>query len=163
MKGRGYFMSAKKITDSQFYMWRTLFAMAHADGVVTNEEIRFMVEAMEDIPFNDDQKKELSADIKTPQDAVKMFEKISDVRDQARFFQYARDIVHADGDYGKAEQELLLKLKKVHLQRADVDKLIGSVNLELTEPDKPQQYVKKKFGKKKDVIFSFRKRFLEEI
>jgi uncharacterized membrane protein YebE (DUF533 family) len=154
-------MSKTKINDSEFHMWRTLFAMAHADGVVTNEEIRFMVEAMEDIPFTGDQKSILNKDIKEPQDIVKMFEKISDVKDQARFFQYARDIVHVDGDYGKAEQDVLLKLKKVHLQRADVDKLIGQVNLEL-EPEaaKPPSTAKFK-GKKKNMVFSFRKRFLE--
>ena len=43
---------SKTITESQFYMWRTLFAISHADNVVSDEEIRFMTEALEDLPFN---------------------------------------------------------------------------------------------------------------
>lgn len=156
-------MPDKSITESQFHMWRTLFAIAHADGVVTNEEIRFMVEAMEDVPFSAEQKKTLNDDIKIAQNPEEMFGRIADVRDQARFFQYARDIVHVDGDYGKAEQELLLKLKRIHLQRADVDQLVGNVTLELTEPEKTSDYVKKEYSKKKKIVFSFRKRFLEEL
>jgi uncharacterized membrane protein YebE (DUF533 family) len=148
-------------------MWRTLFAITHADGIVSNEEIRYMVEALEDIPFDDEQTKTLNDDIKTPKDPVEMFSRISDVRDQARFFQYARDIVHIDGEYGEAEQALLLKLKRLHLQNADVDQLIGNVALEL-EPETPAPKVawppaQKKKGRKRDIVFSFRRRFLENL
>ena len=45
----------KDITDSQFYMWRTLFAIVHVDDMVTEEEVHFMAEALEDIPFTPDQ------------------------------------------------------------------------------------------------------------
>jgi uncharacterized membrane protein YebE (DUF533 family) len=151
----------KKLTDSQFYMWRTLFALSHADGVVSNEEVRFMVEALEDIPFSDEQKTLLRDDIKSPRDPLEMFAKVTDMRDQAKFFQFARDIVHVDGDYGKAEQDLLLKLQKLHIKTADVDKLVGKMDLELESegaaPSKPT--VKKK---KSDILSSFRKKFLED-
>jgi hypothetical protein len=152
---------AKKLTDSQFYMWRTLFAISHADGVVSNEEIRFMVEALEDIPFSDEQKTLLKDDIKSPRDPVEMFSQISDVRDQAKFFQFARGMVYADGDYGKAEQELLLKLEKIHVKRPDLEKLIGQVDLELEDSATPSEPAPKK-QKKTDILSSFRKKFLED-
>ena len=152
-------MKNKTISESGFYMWRTLFAVAHADGVVTNEEIRFMAEALEDMPFSPEQKKTLSDDIKTPQDPLAMFEKISSIEDQARFFQYARDMVHADGDYGRAEQNIMLKLQRAHMQRADVDQLVGKIKLEF-EDEKPVA-PRKSPPKKKDILFSFRQRFLE--
>lgn len=151
------------VTTSEFFMWRTLFAITHADGLVSNEEVRYMAEALEDVPFSDEQRKTLNEDIKTPKDPAEMFSGISDVRDQARFFQIARDVVHIDGEYGTAEQDLMLKLKRLHVQNADIDKLIGTVTLELEsdEPSAAAPPVKKR--NKREIVFSFRRRFLENL
>lgn len=75
----------KTVTESQFYMWRTLFAVSHADNIVTEEEMRFMIEALEDLPFSSEQREILSDDIVNPKDIVEMFGKISNNRDQAAF------------------------------------------------------------------------------
>ena len=42
---RAIYYVMKDITDSQFYMWRTLFAIVHVDDMVTEEEVHFMAEA----------------------------------------------------------------------------------------------------------------------
>ncbi len=125
-----------RVTDSEFYMWRSLFALVHVDYRVTDEEVRFMAEALEDVPFSNEQRAVLEEDIKTPQDVVEMFSSISEPRDQAKFFNFAREIVWVDGDYGSEEQEVMLKLKEIHLKNAVVDDLIGFVDLEL-EDDSP--------------------------
>lgn len=145
----------KKISDSQFYMWRTIFAVAHADDVVTNGEIRFMVEALEDVPFTEEQRRILTNDIAEPQDIEAMFEKISEPRDQAEFFGYARKLVWADGDFGKAERDILLKLKAIHVKNVDVDDLIGGVKMELEDDERPEGF--------KEAIFSFRDHFLRNL
>ena len=112
-------------------MWRTLFAIAHADGVVTDEEIRFMAEALEDIPFSDEQMAVLTSDMGSPQDVTEMFAKVDDAKDQSEFFNFARTLVHADGDYGIEEQDVMLKLKEAHMGTVDLDSLIGRVDLKL--------------------------------
>lgn len=156
------------VTESQFYMWRTLFAMAHADDVVTGDEIRFMMEALEDIPFTPQQKETLKNDISQPQNIEEMFSKITDDRDQAMFFSFARDLVWIDGDYGTQEQEIMLKLKRLHIQNVDIDKLVGNIGLQLesegqnfgnyynsaSDEDQPKS--------RKKVLFSFRDRFLKD-
>lgn len=154
---------SETVTSSEFFMWRTLFALTHADGLVSNEEIRYMAEALEDIPFSDDQRKILNEDIKTPKDPAEMFAGISDVCDQARFFQIARDVVHIDGEYGVAEQDLMLKLKRLHVQNADIDKLIGTVTLELESDEPPTVARSVEKRNKRDIVFSFRRRFLENL
>jgi uncharacterized membrane protein YebE (DUF533 family) len=121
------------VTDSEFYMWRTLVATAHADNKLTGEEIRFLAEVLEDVPFSKEQNAALVADIKNPKDVAEMFKRISDAKDQARFFRIARELVWADGDFGKAEQDILLKLKKAHIENVDVDALVGKTDLELDE------------------------------
>lgn len=148
------------VTESQFYMWRTLFAVAHADNIVTDEEVRFMAEALEDVPFSDEQRAVLNEDVKHPQDIEAMFRGVSDVHDQAVFFKFARELVHIDGDYGKEEQEVMLKLEELHLQHANLDDLVGSVKLEL-EGDEPAAFkggVQKQGFK--DRVYSFRDAFL---
>ena len=150
------------ISDSQFYMWRTLFAVAHADDVVTDEEVRFMAEALEDIPFSDEQQTILNDDVKHAQDIKVMFAGVTDVHDQASFFKFAHELVHIDGDYGAEEQEIMLKLQELHLQSADLDDLVGSVALELEHDHAPvfaNTEQKKDF---KDVIYSFRNAFLNK-
>lgn len=153
---------SSNVTDSQFYMWRTLFAIAHADGVVTDEEVRFMAEALEDIPFSDEQMKTLNDDVRNAQGIEAMFAGIKDVKDQAVFFKLAHELVHIDGEYGLAEQSAILKLKEMHLQTANLDDLVGSVELEL-ESDHDQEPVFKNTTQKKtfkDVVHSFRDAFL---
>lgn len=149
-----------EVTESQFYMWRTLFAVAHADDVVTDEEVRFMAEALEDVPFSEVQRGVLNDDAKHPQDIEDMFKGISDVRDQAAFFKFAHTLVHIDGDYGAEEQNVMLKLKEMHLKHADLDKLVGSVDLEL-EDDGP--YSSEDQGKPsfQENFYSFRDAFLK--
>jgi len=152
------------VTESQFYMWRTLFAVAHADNIVTGEEVRFMAEALEDIPFSDAQRAMLNEDTSKPQDIEMMFHGISDVHDQAAFFKFAHELVHIDGDYGVEEQQVMLKLKELHLQATNLDDLVGSVSLELEGDGGGQNPFGKTTQKKsfKDAVYSFRDAFLKK-
>ncbi|MCB1721439.1 MAG: TerB family tellurite resistance protein [Rhodospirillales bacterium] len=150
------------VTDSQFYMWRTLFAVAHADNVVSNEELRFMAEALDDIPFSDEQQAILNEDVKTAQDIEKMFAGITDVYDQARFFQFARELVHIDGEYGKEEQAVMLKLEEMHLKCTNLDELVGSVGLEFEDDSQGVVSAGTKRKKNfKDIVYSYRDEFLK--
>ncbi len=144
----------QQISDSEFYMWRAIFALSHADDIVTDDEIRFMAEAMEDIPFSAEQQEILKDDIATPQDPVKMFTGVSDPKDQTNFFKFAQDMVMADGDFGKAEQEVMIKLRELHMRRTNVDDLVGEVKLEIEDDQAAEE------RSKKDVLFSFREQFL---
>ena len=162
MEGEENEFMSKGLNDSQFYMWRTLFAVAHADSVVSDEEVRFMAEALEDIPFSDDQRAVLNEDVKHAQNIEAMFAGISDVKDQAAFFKFAHELVHIDGEYGLEEQSIILKLQETHLRSADLDDLVGSVSLELesdVEPVFANTEQKKSF---KDALYSFRDSFLKK-
>ncbi len=152
-------MADKEVTESQFYMWRTLFALSHVDHAVTSEEIRFMVEALEDIPFTEEQRRVLSDDIAVPQDIIQMFEKIPEAAEQAEFFKFARELVWIDGHYGKEERDIMLKLEEIHIRSVNIDDLIGKTGLEL-EQDEP--FSPAATGKDvKKTVLSFRDQFLK--
>lgn len=152
-------MSKKDLTESQFYMWRTLFAVAHADDRVSSEEVRYMAEVLEDVPFTESQRTILNADIKNPQDPEAMFAGITDLHDQAVFFKHASSLVHVDGHFGAEEQQILVKLQKLHLKKVNVDSLVGRIDLEFEDEREPANTELKKSGGLKDVIALFRDRF----
>ena len=147
-----------QVNESQFYMWRAIFALAHADDVVTDEELRFMSEALEDVPFSDEQKKILEQDAKEEQSVEEMFEKISEPVDQAGFFKFASKLAHIDGDFGEEEQEVMLRLKRKHLLDVDISELVGKVNLSFEDPDAPRED-----NDFKEAVYSYREKFLEKL
>ena len=122
-----------EMSESRFYMWRTLFAIAHADNVVTDEEIEFMAHILEDIDFTDQQTSILKDDIVHPKNVEEMFHGMNDQTDRKEFFDLARDLVWVDGAFGAPEQGVMINLLKKHLKDVDFDKLVGNVSLELEE------------------------------
>lgn len=158
------------VNQSQFYMWRTLFAVAHADDIVTDEEIEFMAHILTDIDFSDEQTKTLKDDIMNAKDVEFMFEGITNSDDRVRFFDLARDLVWVDGVFDNAEQSVMIKLHQKHFKDTNVDDLIGKVPLTLE--DDPANTLRAKghsYGSPKpkhsikDALFSFRERFINLI
>lgn len=144
-------------------MWRTLFAIAHADNIVTEEEIAFMAHVLEDIEFSDAQTAILKDDIHVPKDAEEMFRGITSQSDRIEFFEFARDLVWVDGDFGSEEQSVMIKLYQAHFKDTKVDELIGTVGLEFEEePTFANISVAKsrKSSGLKEMISSFSRNFL---
>lgn len=153
----------KPVTESQFFMWRTLFALAHVDRYVSNDELRFMAEALEDVPFSEEQKNVLTQDIKEPQDVFEMYKLIRDDTDRIEFFRFAHDMVWIDGDFGPEEQKIMLKLQEEQVRRTDVSDLVGKVNLKLEGEYDPDENRRPKKRDAKKIIHSFRERFLKDL
>ncbi len=121
------------VNQSQFFMWRTLFAVAHADNIVTEEEIAFMAHILEDVNFTSSQIAILKDDIVTPKDVEEMFKSITCKDDRLKFFDFACDLVWVDGDFGSEEQDVMIKLLEKHVKETDIDDLVGNVSLEFEE------------------------------
>ncbi len=124
---------SKGVNESQFYMWRTLFAVAHADDVVSDEEISFMAKALDDVSFSDEQTEILKDDILNAKDVEQMFDGIADEKDRQNFFKLARDLVWADGVFDAQEQSVMIALQKKHMKGINLDSMVnsaGSVTLE---------------------------------
>ena len=151
------------LSDSQFYMWRALFALVHADNVVTNEEVRFMAETLEDLPLSPEQKVILEKDAREAQDIEAMFLKVTVPKDQAVFFKIAKTIAHIDGDYGAEEQGVILKLKERHLKSVNLDDLIGTVELEFEDSEGPSHPSNVGMVDFKESLSSFQKRFMKRL
>ncbi len=98
------------ISDSRFHMWRAVFAMAHADGKITREEVEFVDHYLEKIPFSPAQKKVLKDDLIHPKKVGEMLTGVADAGDRSDFFQFATMMAWSDGDYDLREQEIVERL-----------------------------------------------------
>jgi hypothetical protein len=147
---------------SRFHMWRAIFALAHADHVITLEERQFMEDVMRREPFSDAQKAVLKGDIKNGQDIGHMFSEVTDQTDRSAFFYFARLLCWCDGDFAKQEQEIILKLKETHLKEMNFEKMIGSVDMELADEEKKwlQEDAEAVKADEKDGIQSFMDAFV---
>lgn len=121
------------VSSSKFNMWRAVFALAHADHVVTTEEQRFMYRALATENFSDLQKKTLEEDMKTARDIPDMFMSITDPKDRSRFFYFARMLFWCDGDFAAQEQKILTELQRAQCRLAD---LSADTGLQLENDEK---------------------------
>ncbi len=153
----------KDVTDSQFHIWRALFAVAHADKVVTEEEIKFMAHVMDEVEFSEEQLELLKDDLTNAKDAQAMFMSITEHKDRETFFDLARDLIWVDGDFHAEEQTVMVQLHKMHIKDTNLDNLIGSVKFELEEDVKQEkpiaQSAKTKKGGFFDIINMFKSRY----
>ncbi len=124
------------VSSGRFHMWRAVFAMAHADEVVTAEERKYLQGILSSEPFSEEQKKILEKDMDTPQDVAEMFLKVDDQNDRSQFFYHARMLVWSDGDFGEQEQKIIMRLKQNHVRTVDFDQVIKDLDLALDDEQK---------------------------
>ena len=132
----------EEITESRFNMWRAIFALAHADDIVVEQEEKFMKEAIERYPFSKEQKAVLELDMKKSQNVGVCFSRITDQEDRSDFFTFARLLVWCDGDFDEQERIILTELKKVHISSLDFQSMVKEVKLSFE--DEEQEEVKQK-------------------
>ncbi|MCB1721440.1 MAG: TerB family tellurite resistance protein [Rhodospirillales bacterium] len=111
------------VSESRFYMWRAVFALAHIDRVVTDEEKALAGRYLESVPFSEEQKAVLRQDLIDAQDIEEMFEQIDDPADQSEFFGFARLMVWCDGDFDQQEEEIFDRIKGIQMERINPEAL----------------------------------------
>lgn len=151
------------MSDSRFHMWRAVFAMAHADDVVTVEEKKYLKDILNGESFNEEQKSILERDIDTAQDIAEMFLKIEDQNDRSQFFYHARMLVWSDGDFGEQEQKIIMRLKQNHVRTVDFNEILENLDLSLDEDQKAKIVHERKQVMTDDAPESFFSRLIRQI
>lgn len=109
----------QSLSESRFYMWRAVVALAHVDGRVTVEEKELVESYLANLPGTEDQENTLRKDLLYAQDVSEMFGKITAPEDQGEFFQFARIMNWSDGDLDAQEDALFEKFQ--HMQMGKLD------------------------------------------
>ena len=103
-------MPQHKLTDSEFYMWRALFAFAFMDDVMSAQEKALLRAYQSQAVFSADQLAVMRDDFRTPKDPSALFAKISNAQDRVRFCALARALMWCDGDPARQEVEILRRV-----------------------------------------------------
>lgn len=122
-------MTESGISDSRFFMWRAIVAMAHADKIIEPEEREMVENYLDKVPFSKKQREVLLADLQKQKDVALMFEMVTDPEDRSAFFQFARMMVWSDGDLDAQEKKILDHLEKSQMNSLNSDWLEEMVRL----------------------------------
>ncbi len=104
------------VSTSKFYMLRCLIAVAHADGIVCDEERAYMAALMNRIPLTEEQRATLESDLDTEQDISLLLAHINDPKYRSQVVYFARLMAYKDGNLSPSEDDLL---KKLHITVVD--------------------------------------------
>jgi uncharacterized membrane protein YebE (DUF533 family) len=114
---------AEALSESRFNMWRAVFALAHADHQICEDERTFLKQYLDVVEFSADQKGVLLEDLIDPQAPFEMFENITVPEDRGAFFQFARALIWANGDEHEQEVKIKKNLHELHIQNLNVEQL----------------------------------------
>lgn len=98
------------IDESEFTMWRAVFAFATVDGVLSLEEQQLLRSYRHKVAFSMKQLEILGQDMKEPQDVMALYKKISKPEHKKRFCILARALSWCEGDMDKQEETILKHL-----------------------------------------------------
>lgn len=98
------------VGESEFYMWRAVFAFTYVDNVLSLEEQELLQAYLKKVSFSTEQLATLKNDLQNPKDVVGLYRKITRSEDKERFCVLARAIVWCEGDITAQEKAILKKV-----------------------------------------------------
>lgn len=129
-----------KISDSEFSMWRAVFAFSVLDYALSLEEQKLLQSYRKKVAFSDEQLKILSADFKSPQDIEKLYRGITKPDDRKRFCVLARAMVWSDGEMDAQEAAILKRV--ACLKEPEENEILKATRGHADLPHYYQQYAK---------------------
>ncbi len=117
----------KELSDSLFYMWRCVIAIAHADGTIPAQERDYLDKVIGNLEriygLTPDQDKVLEADLKEPRKISDLLPHVTAPEDRASLIYFGDLVAHADGTITPNEHNILQKLHDDQMKTIDVQKL----------------------------------------
>jgi uncharacterized membrane protein YebE (DUF533 family) len=116
-----------QVSASKFTMLRCLVAMAHADGVVTDEERAYVSALANRMSLTNEQRTTLERDLVHAQDVGDLFRHINDPNYRSQVLYFARLMAFKDGILHPSEQEMLDKLHALATDGLDMSAIRAEV------------------------------------
>ena len=106
---------------SQFYMLRCLIVMAHADGVVCDEERAYIAALSNRLPLTEEQHNTLEEDFEKEQGLGELLSHINEPQYRSQVVYFARIMAYKDGVLHPSEDELLKKIHSYVVEGLDLE------------------------------------------
>ena len=98
------------ISESEFFMWRAIFAFAYVDNMLSVEEQELLHSYLANVPFSNRQRIILKDDLRDPKDVSELYGHITRQEDKTRFCVLARALAWCEGDVTEQEKAILKKM-----------------------------------------------------
>ena len=129
-------LTEEGVSQSFFYMWRCVVALAHADGVVRKEERDYLNDVFRNMPLTKEQYQTLLHDLEIPENINDFYKYIEEPEDRAQLVYFARILAFKDGEFHPTEQVLIEKLNIKATENIDMKRVSDDV----------QAYIANKMG-----------------
>jgi uncharacterized tellurite resistance protein B-like protein len=110
-----------------FYMWRVVIAIAHADGVVQDEERAYLTKIFANMDrvygLTPEQKKAFAEDLEKPQKIADLMPYINDPECRGQLIYFGGLLARADGVLDPREDDILKKLRADQLASLHMDEI----------------------------------------
>ncbi len=110
---------------SKLYMWRCVVAMAHADGIIHQDEKDYLLTMFGNMRARagmpDEYYAILTEDLQSPQDVANLLPYINEPVYRGQVVYFARLLAYIDGELHPAEEKLLNKLHASVMKGVDLD------------------------------------------
>ena len=120
-------VSGQPVSNSTFYMWRVIIAIAHADGIVQAEERAYIERIIANMDrafgLSDEQKNTFQSDLDNPnmQNIGELMSHINEPSVRGQVIYFAGLLVRADGSLDPREDEILKKLRTDQMSSIDME------------------------------------------
>jgi len=125
------------VSNSTFYMWRCIIAIAHADGTVQPEEKAYIERIIANMDraygLTDEQKKTFEQDFQTPQKISDLLPHINDPAVRSQLIYFGGLLAHADGIVTPQEDAILKKLHADQMASLDMDAIRKQVKAHVAD------------------------------
>jgi uncharacterized membrane protein YebE (DUF533 family) len=115
------------VSTSKFHMLRCLVCMAHADGIVVEEEIAYISALMNRLPLTEEQRDTLESDLDQEQRLEDLLRYINEPKYRGQVVYFARLMAYKDGLLHPSEQEMLDKMHTYAVDGLDMEHIRKSV------------------------------------
>jgi hypothetical protein len=102
--------SFQKPSPDLFTLWRAVFALANADGKISQQESEYIGGMMWIFKFSPGQRRAVEEDLQNKDSIIPLFQALKDVGRQdllGQYFRAARSIMWSDWDFTKEERETM--------------------------------------------------------
>lgn len=118
---KDYAFGEEYVETSKFYMLRCLIAMAHADGIVCDQERAYIAALMNRLPLNPEQIAILDGDLDAAQKLEDLLPYINNPKFRGQLPYFARLMAMKDGTLHPDEEVLLNKIHAFAVEGLDMD------------------------------------------
>jgi uncharacterized membrane protein YebE (DUF533 family) len=125
------------LSDSAFYMWRCIVALAHADGQVQDEELEYIDKVFagmeKDSSLTAEQREILGEDLVTPQKIADLLKHVTTHGDRHQLIYFAALMAQSNGELDPGEEAIIRQISDGELSQAETGQLFKDVRKALDD------------------------------